>query len=137
MRIETVRPAGWKDPKGYENGVLVDGAARLLFVAGQIAWNADQELVGAGDFVAQFRQALENVVSVVRQAGGAPEHVVDLTIYVTDKDVYAAAARAVGAAYREVMGRHFPAMALVQVAGLLEDGAMVEIQARAALPPST
>ncbi len=137
MRIETVQPEGWKSPKGYANGVLVEGAARLLFVAGQVAWDADQNLVGAGDVIGQFRQALENVVAVVRAAGGAPEHLVELTVYVKDKDAYAGAREPIGAAYREVMGRHYPAMALVQVADLLEEGALVEIQGRAALPPAT
>jgi len=134
MKIEAVNPAGWKDPRGYNNGMLVDGATRLLFVAGQVAWDADQNLVGAGDFVAQFRQALANVVAVVRQAGGEPEHVVELTIYVTDKAAYLASQKELGQAYRDVMGKHFPAMALVQVAGLVEDGALLEIQARAVLP---
>jgi len=134
MRIEAVRPEGWKKPSGYENGVVVDGASRLLFVAGQVAWDAAQNLVGEGDFVAQFRQALANVVDVVRAAGGAPEHVVELTIYVTDTRDYTRSLAEIGAAYRELMGRHYPAMALVQVAGLLEEGALLEIQARAALP---
>ncbi len=134
MRITTVHPDGWTDPKGYANGVVVDGPARLLFVAGQIAWNADQELVGAGDFAAQFAQALANVVAVVRAAGGAPEHLVEVTVFVTDKARYLEAVKPIGAAWREHVGRHYPAMALVEVADLLEDGALVEIQARAALP---
>jgi len=108
--------------------------SRLLFVAGQVAWDADQNLVGPGDFVVQFRQAIENVVAVVRAAGGEPTHVVELTIYVTDKSAYLARQTLVGEAYRDVMGKHFPAMALVQVAGLIEDGALLEIQARAVLP---
>ena len=134
MKIDSVQPAGWKRPRGYSNGMVVDGAASLLFVAGQVAWDADQNLVGRGDFVVQFRQALENVVTVVRAAGGEPAHVVELTIFVTDKSAYLAGQRLVGEAYRDVMGKHFPAMALVQVAGLIEDGAMLEIQARAVLP---
>lgn len=133
MKRRSIRPPGWAAPRGYENGVLVEGAARLLFVAGQIAWDAEQRLVGAGDFAAQFRQALSNVVAVVRAAGGAPEHLTSLTLYVTDKRAYLAAREAVGAAYRELVGKHYPAMALVQVADLLEDGALVEIQAVAAL----
>ena len=132
--FESVHPEGWPPPSGYANGILVTGAGRLLFVAGQVAWDAEQRLVGPGDFVAQFRCALENVVAVVRAAGGEPEHLVRLTIYVTDKDLYRAATRAVGEAYRAVVGRHYPAMALVQVAALLEEGALVEIEATAALP---
>ncbi|HKX46064.1 MAG TPA: RidA family protein, partial [Planctomycetota bacterium] len=104
------------------------------FVAGQIAWDAEQALVGRGDFVAQFRQALANVAAVVAAAGGRPEHVVRLTIYVTDKREYLGHLREVGEAYRAVLGKHFPAMALVQVADLLEDGALVEVEATAALP---
>ncbi len=134
MRIENVEPEGWRAPRGYANGITVSGAGRWLFVAGQIAWDAEQRLVGAGDFVAQFRQALANVAAVVRTAGGAPEHVVRLTIYVTDRRPYLAQQREVGAAYREVFGRHFPAMALVEVQALLEPGALVEIEATAALP---
>ena len=134
MKIDSVQPAGWKSPRGYSNGMVVDGAALLLFVAGQIAWDADQNLVGPGDFVVQFRQALENVVAVVRAAGGEPAHVVELTIYITDKSAYLARQTLVGEAYRAVMGKHFPAMALVQVAGLVVDGALLEIQARAVLP---
>jgi len=134
MRSEKIHPEGWKPSRGYSNGVLVTGAQRLLFVAGQIAWDAEQRLVGAGDFVAQLRQALQNVADVVAAAGGEPEHIVRLTLYVTDKRPYLERPKEVGAAYREVLGRHFPAMALVVVAGLLEDGALVEIEATAALP---
>ena len=136
MQLHPVHPEGWKPARGYSNGVSVEGAGRLVFVAGQIAWDADQNLVGRGDFAAQFRQALANVAAVLGAAGGAPEHLVRLTIYVTDKRAYLADLGAVGEAYREVLGRHYPAMALVQVADLLEDGALVEIEATAALPPS-
>ena len=133
--IESIQPEGWKAPKGYSNGMLVSGEARWLFIAGQIAWDADCNLVGAGDFVAQLRQALANVLSVVRAAGGQAENLVELTIYVVDKRPYSEAQREIGAVYREEIGRHFPAMALVQVADLLEPGALVEVQGRAALPP--
>jgi len=134
MQIDMVHPEGWKPPRGYSNGVLVTGAGRLLFVAGQIAWDAEQQLVGRGDFVAQFRQALANVAAVVAAAGGKPEHLVRLTLYVKDKRAYLAAGKELGAIYRALLGRHFPAMALVEVADLLEDGALVEIEATAALP---
>ncbi len=133
MRIEMIHPETWAPAKGYSNGVLVDGAARMLFVAGQIAWDAQQKLVGGGQFDEQFAQALRNVVAVVRAAGGEPEHLVRVTIYVTDKAQYLAQVREIGAAWREIVGKHFPAMALVQVADLLEDGALVEIEATAAL----
>jgi enamine deaminase RidA (YjgF/YER057c/UK114 family) len=134
MQIDMVHPEGWKPPRGYSNGVLVTGAGRLLFVAGQIAWDAEQRLVGRGDFVAQFRQALANVAAVVAAAGGKPEHLVRLTLYVKDKQAYLASGKELGAIYRALLGRHFPAMALVEVADLLEDGALVEIEATAALP---
>ncbi len=135
MKLDPVHPQGWKPARGYSNGVLVEGHARLLFVAGQVAWDAEQNLVGGDDFAAQFRQALANVVAVVQEAGGWPDHVVRLTIYVTDKRAYLAARKAIGEAYRDLMGKHYPAMALVQVADLLEEGALVEIEATAALPP--
>ena len=105
----------------------------LLAVAGMIGWDTQERLVSA-EFVPQFRQALENVLAVVQAAGGGPEHLLSLTIYVTDKREYAAALSEVGQVYRAVLGRHYPAMALVQVAALLEDAAKVEIQALAALP---
>jgi enamine deaminase RidA (YjgF/YER057c/UK114 family) len=133
LKIEAIEPAGWPRPKGYSDGVLVTGASRMLCVAGQIAWDERHRLVGPGDFAAQFAQALRNVVAVVRAAGGWPDHVVKMTIYVTDKRQYLAKSAEVGAAWREIMGKHFPAMALVQVADLLEEGALVEIEATAAL----
>ena len=128
---------GWKAPRGYSNGVLAPAGARLLAVAGQVAWDADEQLVGRGDFAAQFRQALANVVAIVRAAGGEPSHLMQLTIFVTDTQRYAACTRELGATWKELVGRHYPAMALVQVAALLEEGAMVEIQALAALPDPT
>ncbi len=134
MRIDVIQPEGWKPAKGYANAIRVEGASKLLFVAGQIAWGPDQQIVGRGDMAAQFGQCLENVVACVRAAGGEPQHVVRMTVYVTDKQAYLAAARAIGATWRGLFGKHYPAMALVQVADLLEDGALVEIEATAALP---
>lgn len=132
--IAPVQPEGWAPPKGYSNGMVASGG-RTVYVAGQIAWDAEQNLVGAdGDFGAQFEQALSNVRAVVEAAGGAPHHLVRLTIYVTDKRAYTQDLRAIGATYRQVLGRHFPAMALVQVADLLEEGAMVEIEGTAVVP---
>ena len=134
MKHEIVNPVSLGAPRGYSNGVLAPAGGRLLFVAGQIAWNAQQNIVSA-EFARQFGQALENVLTVVRAAGGEPEHVVRLTVYVTDKLEYAAALREVGAEYRRLMAKHFPAMALVEVKGLLEPEAKVEIEATAVLPP--
>lgn len=126
-----VQPPGWAAPRGYSNGYRVGGT---LFVAGQVAWDAAGNLVGPGDFGAQFAQALRNVRAVL-DAGGAPvERVGRVTVYVTDRHAYLAALKPVGAAWRESFGRHYPAMALVQVAALLEEGAMVEIEATAVLP---
>lgn len=134
MMLEPIQPPGWAAPKGYSNGVLAPAGSRLLAVAGQIAWDAEQRLVGREDFALQFRTALANVVAVVRAAGGGPEHLLQLTIFVTDKGAYLACTRELGAAWKELVGRHYPAMALVEVADLLEEGAQVEIQALAALP---
>ena len=134
MKIEPIQPAGWAQPKGYSNGVHVREAQSLLFVAGQVSWNAEQKLVGQGDFAAQFAQSLRNVVAVVKTAGGWPEHIVRMTVYVTDKGLYLASTKEIGVAWRETLGKHYPAMALVQVADLLEPGALVEIEATAALP---
>lgn len=133
MSFEFVHPEGWEPPSGYSNGVLVPAGARLLFVAGQIAWDADQVLVGRGDFAAQFRQALANVLAVVEEAGGEPAHLASLTVFVKDKRAYLADTKALGAIWRELVGRHYPAMALVEVADLVEKDALVEIQAVAAL----
>lgn len=127
-----VQPEGWPRPKGYANGVLT-GPGRLLFIAGQIGWGTDERLVSS-EFVPQFAKALDNVVAVLRAAGGEPRHLVRLTVYVTDKHVYRAAARELGAIYRERLGKTYVAMSLVQVADLLEDGAQVEIEATAVLP---
>lgn len=134
MSIETIEPDGWPRPRGYSNGKLAPEGARMLFVAGQVAWDTSERIVGAGDFPAQFRQALSNVLAVVAAAGGGPEHVVRMTIYVTSKQAYLDSLKAVGEIYRELMGRNYPAMALVAVAALVEDGAMLEIEATAALP---
>ena len=132
MKCERVEPPDWAKPRGYSNGVRVEGASALVFVAGQIGWDASQRLVGP-DFVAQFDRALRNVVAVIEAAGGRPEHVVRMTVYVTDKEQYRAQQKQIGAVWREVLGRTYPAMALIEVAGLLEPGAVVEIEATAAI----
>lgn len=136
MPIEPVQPAGWAAPRGYVNGALAPAGARTLHVAGQIAWDAEQRLVGRGDFAAQFRQALANVVAVVAAAGGSASDLASLTVYVTEKRAYLNEVKALGAIWRELCGRHYPAMALVEVADLLEEGALVEIQAVAELAPA-
>lgn len=128
-----INPESLGAPKGYSNGVLTPAGGRVLFVAGQVAWNEQQRVVSE-DFALQFGQALRNVVTVVTAAGGAPEHVARMTIFVTSKDEYVAAAKAVGAEYRALMGRHYPAMTLVEIKALLEEGAKVEIEATAVLP---
>ena len=127
----TLQPAGWTRPKGYANGIAAEG--RLVFTAGQIGWNG-QCRFECDDFVGQVRQTLQNVVAVLAEAGARPEHVVSLTWYVTDKKEYLASLEGIGKAYREVMGRSFPAMAVVQVVALVEDRAKVEIQATAVVP---
>lgn len=133
MALESVQPPHWKAPKGYRNGVVAPAGARLLFVSGQVAWDAEQRLVGAGDFAAQFRQSLANVLAVVRAAGGGPEHLAELTVFVTDRRLYLAATRELGAIWKELAGREYPAMALVEVKALLEKGALVEIRGIAAI----
>lgn len=126
-----VQPDGWKRPRGYSNGIAARG--EQIFLAGQIGWNEREELVSA-DFVEQTAQALRNVVAVLDAAGATPQHLVRMTWYVTDKHEYAARAKEIGAAYRDIVGAVYPAMTLVQVAGLLEDGAKVEIEATAIVP---
>ena len=130
-----INPAELGAPRGYSNGMLAPPGARLLFVAGQVGWDGNQEIVGES-FAEQFGQALANVVTVVREAGGRPEHLARLTIYVVDHHDYLAALGEIGTVYRAIMGRHYPAMALVEVKALLEPGAKVEIEGTAALPPT-
>lgn len=133
IHLRPINPEELGAPRGYSNGILTPPGARLLFVAGQVGWNEEQQLVGNG-FAEQFARALANVVTVVREAGGDPEHLARLTIYVVDHHEYLAALKEIGDAYRGIMGRHYPAMALVEVAALLEPGAKVEIEGTAALP---
>jgi enamine deaminase RidA (YjgF/YER057c/UK114 family) len=128
---QTINPEGWPRPTGYSNGVVAEG--RYLAISGQIGWDERNELVGDA-FIDQARQALRNVVAVLRAAGGTPEHLVRLTWYVTDKNEYRENLAVLGGVYREIVGSYYPAMALVQVAGLLEEGANVEIEATAVLP---
>ena len=131
MPLRTLQPPGWAQPKGYANGIA--GRGTIVVVGGQIGWNERQQFE-SDDFVAQARRALQNVVAVLAQAGALPEHVARLTWYVVDKREYLANLRALGHAYREIMGAHYPAMTAVQVVALIEDRARVEIEATAIVP---
>ena len=129
--MNILQPAGWTPPRGYANGVATRGT--LVFVAGQVGWNAAQRF-DSDDFVAQATQALRNVVAVLAEAGARPEHIARMTWYVVDKREYLGSLPALGDAYRGVIGRHFPAMTAVEVRGLVEEGARVEIEATAVIP---
>ena len=133
MTFRIINPESLGAPSGYANGLLTETSGKLLFIAGQIAWNQQQQIV-SDDFVEQFDKALANVVLVVSEAGGTASDIARLIIYVTDKREYLERTREVGERYRKHMGKHFPAMALVQVAGLLDDAAKVEIEGIAVLP---
>lgn len=132
MRFEFINPESLGAPRGYSNGVLTPSAGRLLFIAGQVAWDVQQNIVGA-DFVEQFDCALANLISVVTAAGGTPDSIARLVIYVTDKNEYLQCTSKIGIRWRARMGRHFPAMTLVEVKSLLEDGAKVEIEGMAVI----
>ena len=132
MSTQTIlQPPGWARAKGFSNGIACSG--NLVFIAGQIGWTGHGKWE-ARDFAGQFRQALKNILEILAQAGGKPEHLVRLTWYVLDKNEYLASLDEVGAAYRELMGRHYPTMAVVQVSGLVEDAARLEIEATAVIP---
>jgi enamine deaminase RidA (YjgF/YER057c/UK114 family) len=126
-----LQPKDWLAPKGYANGVMAEG--KQVFIAGQIGWKADATFA-SDDFVAQVEQALSNIVAVLAEAGGGPQHITRMTWYLTDKKEYIARQKEVGEAYRRTIGRHFPAMTAVVVAGLIEDGARIEIEATAVIP---
>ncbi len=132
MKSAIINPAALGEPKGYSNGMLFEGGGSLLFVAGQIGWDGGQRIV-SDDFVQQFAQALDNVVAVVREAGGDATSIARLLIFVTDKKEYTSRLKDVGAVYRQIMGKHFPAMSLVEVSALVEDLAKVEIEAIAVI----
>jgi enamine deaminase RidA (YjgF/YER057c/UK114 family) len=131
--MKVLQPPGWPRPRGYANGVAASGAGALVFVAGQIGWDATGSFPSA-DLVGQVRRTLENVVAVLGEAGGRPEHVVRMTWYVVDREEYLARAAEIGEVYRSVMGRHFPAMTAVQVVALMEAEAKVEIDVTAVVP---
>jgi enamine deaminase RidA (YjgF/YER057c/UK114 family) len=128
---KVVTPSFFPKPRGYSNGVVAEG--RVLYISGQIAWDKDARIV-SDDFATQFLQCLDNVIAVVREAGGGTEHLAKLLAFVTDLDAYRAAQRAIGEGWRSRMGKYYPAMSLVKVAGLLEPGALVEIEGVAMLP---
>jgi enamine deaminase RidA (YjgF/YER057c/UK114 family) len=129
--IEILQPPGWPRPRGYSNGIAARG--RQVFVSGMIGWNAQGQFE-SDDFAAQARQALRNVVEVLREANARPEHIVRMTWYVIDRREYLAAAKALGAAYRELIGEHYPAMTAVEVRALIEDRARLEIEVTAVVP---
>jgi enamine deaminase RidA (YjgF/YER057c/UK114 family) len=129
--FEILHPAGWPQPKGYSNGVIAQG--RQVFIAGQIGWDAHRRFAGSG-LAEQVKQALSNIMAVLAEAGGKPEHIVRLTWFVTSRDEYLAGLQEIGTAYRAVMGKHFPSMSVVQVVALMEAEAKVEIEATAVVP---
>ena len=128
---DVLHPKSWKPALGYSNGIAAEG--RMIFTGGMVGWNADQTF-DSDDFVDQVRQALQNILAVLAEGGAGPEHIVRLTWYVTDKHEYLSRLKELGRAYRDVLGRHYPAMALVQVVALVEDRAKVEIEATAVIP---
>ena len=131
MSMQILQPPGWAKAKGFSNGIAARG--KLVFIAGQVGWTGEGKWQ-AHDFAGQFRQALQNIISVLKEANGEPQHIVRLTWYVLDKKEYLGSLRQVGLAYRQLMGRHYPAMAVVQVGGLVEDQARLEIEATAVIP---
>jgi len=130
--MKILQPPSWARPKGFSNGIAVKGGT-TVYIAGQVGWTG-AGIWEAKDFAGQFRQTLQNILDVLAEAGGRPEHLVKLTWYVLDKAEYLGAIREVGAAYRELIGRHYPAMAVVQVSALVEDAARLEIEATAVIP---
>jgi enamine deaminase RidA (YjgF/YER057c/UK114 family) len=132
--MKILLPEGWPRPKGYSNGIAAEG--RMVFVAGQVGWTKEEEFV-AKDFTGQFRQTLENVLAILAEAAARPEHIVRMTWFLTDKQEYLDAIPEVGAIYRKLMGRHYPAMSVVEVSALIEDGAKIEIETTAVVPHET
>ena len=129
--MKLLQPAGWAEPKGYANGVVARGA--MIFVGGQIGWNAQQQFE-SDDFIAQTRQALQNILAVLQAGGAGPEHMVRMTWYVADRVEYMARLKELGVVYREVLGKNFPAMTCVEVSALVEERARIEIEVTAVLP---
>ncbi len=132
--LQPLQPPSWPRPRGYSNGFRVPAGRDLVFTGGMVGWDAEEKMVEGG-FVPQFGQALRNVLAVVAEAGGGPEDVISMTVFVTGREDYLSSLDAVGRVWREVMGRNYPAMALVEIAGFVEEGGRVEVQAVAALAP--
>lgn len=130
--MQILQPPGWTKPKGYSNGIAVKGGT-TVYIAGQVGFNS-QGILAEKTFIGQFRQTLKNTLAVLAEAGGRPEHIVRMTWYILDKQEYLGAVKEVGAAWRELVGRHYPAMAVLQVAGLIEDEARLEIETTAVIP---
>ena len=129
--MKFLQPESWVQPKGYANGIVAEG--KLIILGGQIGWNAKQKFE-SDEFVPQFRQTLENIITLLSEVGAGPEHIVRLTWFITDRDAYLDSQKEMGQAYRNIMGRNFPAMSVVQVVKLIEDRALIEIEATAVLP---
>jgi enamine deaminase RidA (YjgF/YER057c/UK114 family) len=129
--VRTLQPPGWPRPKGYSNGVVASGT--MVFLAGIVGWTAD-EVLESDDFVTQARQALANIVALLDEAGAKPEHIVRMTWFIADKTEYLSCRKALGDAYTETIGRHYPAMAVIAVSGFIEDGARLEIETTAVIP---
>ncbi len=128
---KVLQPAGWPTAKGYSNGIVASG--RTVYVAGIVGWN-EKERFETDDFAGQFRQVLLNIVAVLKEAGAEPEHIVRMTWFIGDKQEYLSALKKIGEAYREIIGRHYPVMAVIEVAGFIEDGAKLEIETTAVIP---
>jgi len=128
--MKFLQPEGWTQPKGYANGIVAEG--KLIILGGQVGWNARQEFE-SDDFVPQFRQTLENIITLLAEVKAGPENIVRLTWFITDRDAYLNSQKEMGRAYRDIMGRNFPAMSVVQVVKLIEERALVEIEATAVL----
>ncbi len=129
--FEFLQPPGWPRAKGYSNGIVASG--RTIYLGGMVGWN-EKEVFEADDFAGQFRQILLNIVAVLNEAGARPEHLVRMTWYISDKREYLGALKEIGAAYRDIIGRHYPVMAVIEVKGFIEDGAKLEIEATAVIP---
>ena len=135
MTLQTLLPDGWKPPIGYANGMVAPAGARIVFIAGQVGWNAQQQFESE-DLLPQFEQALRNVLAVLAEAGGRPEHIGRLTAYCCDKPAYLAVRKQLGAVWRQLMGNHYPAMSMIFVSDLLDHPGKVELEATAAIAPT-
>jgi len=133
MTLQTLLPDGWKAPIGYANGIVAPVGARMVFVAGQVGWN-DQQIFESEELAPQFEQALRNVLTVLAQAGGRPEHICRMTAYCCDKPGYLAVRKQLGAVWRQLMGSHYPAMSMIFVSDLLDHPGKIELEATAAVP---